>query len=562
MATAGTGHRGVLAAYPLVVVALAGPVALRRRGRHRMSEADRPEPLREGEAQSRRWHWGLAVVASLALIYVCVPYFQSTPVPGQDTPIGHYSDLDYHLSLAAEAKHRSPIQDPSVAGEPKPYHVFVYMHLAAASQITSLDLPLVFFRLYLAPLLVLAVLGLGLIGRTLARASIVGVVAAGLFVFVGEIDLDPGLHQGDASLIPFTGFSVYAFHSPSAIFGLALILPLLVALVERLDGDGRPAGASSPAPWLAVLLLIFACSDAKISILPTLIGGLVLFAGWRMWRDRELDRTALIALGMSAVTLAILYLVQYRGHSSPIRIDAFASLSASPVLVPVVDDLSGSLPGWDSVLDGLASLVTVAFLLAPLLAGVACLARRGVRWPRSRVFLLAVAVSGLLQALVLNDPTGPNLYYSLFYGLAALAPISAEGLRAGWVSHGPAVRAALPRLAPLAVAGLALVAAVTWILEGSSDLLSSEGRLFALRYGGLALAMAAIWLFARRASGRTAAAALVAGLLLVLGTFGGPSTTSAAPRIRPTTPTASARPWTEGRSPAWSGSGTTRAPTP
>ena len=260
MATAGTGHRGMLVAYPLLVLALAGPAAMRRRARA-ASPAGAIGMHREarGAAGSPRWRWGLAIVASLALLYACLPYYASTPVPGRDKAISHYPDLEEHLSIASEAKHHWPIEEPSVSGEAKPYHLFAYMHLAAASQITGLGLPLIFFRFYLAPLVLLAVLALAVAGRALAGLWAVGVAAAALFVFVGEIDLDPGTHQGFASLIPFNGFGLYTLFSPSApFFGLALFVPLLIALIERLDAD-RDAGAPR-APWVV-------CPDTDLRLL-------------------------------------------------------------------------------------------------------------------------------------------------------------------------------------------------------------------------------------------------------------------------------------------------------
>ena len=51
---------------------------------------------------------------------------------------------------------------------------------------------------------------------------------------------------------------------------------------------------------------------------------------------------------------------------------------------------------------------------------------------------------------------------------------------------------------------------------------SSEGVLFALRYGGLALLLIAIWFGARAAAGSVAATGLTVAMLIAVGALGGP----------------------------------------
>ena len=91
--------------------------------------------------------------------YISLAYFPTAPLPGQES-VNYFPDYPRWIAIAADAKHHWPIEDPSVAGEPLPYHYFVYVHMAAASQVTGLDLPLVFLRLFILPLAVLLVLEL------------------------------------------------------------------------------------------------------------------------------------------------------------------------------------------------------------------------------------------------------------------------------------------------------------------------------------------------------------------------------------------------------------------
>ena len=63
--------------------------------------------------------------------------------------------MTFQVSIAASALHHWPPAFEGVSGLRLNYHYFVDLHMAAASQVTGIHLPVIFFRLYLIPLIAL-----------------------------------------------------------------------------------------------------------------------------------------------------------------------------------------------------------------------------------------------------------------------------------------------------------------------------------------------------------------------------------------------------------------------
>ena len=130
------------------------------------------------------------------------------------------------------------------SGEPLPYHYFVNIHLAAISQVTRLDLPLVFLRLFILPLIVLLVLLLSWRVRACRQ--------------VRSESSRPGWSSSSASCSSTRSETVLvsrsrssgsffpSFLSPSYLFGLVFFVPLMTLIGERLRAipGGRPARAT------------------------------------------------------------------------------------------------------------------------------------------------------------------------------------------------------------------------------------------------------------------------------------------------------------------------------
>ena len=145
MVTAATGTRPLFFAYPVVICAIAALVSAAAGSPTLAAE---PEP-----GIPPRFEWAIAAVCLLGVGYIALAYFPGAPLPGTKS-VDYFIDYPRWIAMAADAKHHWPIMDPSVSGEPLPYHYFVNIHLAAASQVTGLGLPLIYFRLFILPLTV------------------------------------------------------------------------------------------------------------------------------------------------------------------------------------------------------------------------------------------------------------------------------------------------------------------------------------------------------------------------------------------------------------------------
>jgi hypothetical protein len=163
LVTAGAHARGLFPLHPPVVGLAAVGAMWLQRSRPTMNTLATPPH------SSPRLAGLTAALCLIAVLYVAFAYF-AAPLPG--TTSVHYSpDTPWQLSLAADAKYHWPIQDPNVAGEPLPYHFFVHVHMAAASNVTGVDLTVVFLRVFIVPLVALSVLLFLVAGRSLWRSA-------------------------------------------------------------------------------------------------------------------------------------------------------------------------------------------------------------------------------------------------------------------------------------------------------------------------------------------------------------------------------------------------------
>ena len=383
MLTSSLDVRGAFAAYPLAVGLPAMAVIRARR-----STAERAVPA---EPPPRAFAWLLAAVCVAAVSYIALAYFPGAPLPGDET-VGYYVDYPRWMSIAAEAKNRWPIEDPSVAGDPLPYHYFVYVHMAAASHVTGLDIPLVFLRLFILPLAVVLVLQLVAGGRSLARSAYAGLIAACLVFFISELRLDP---RGSlAAHTPLLDLSfIFMYRSPSHLLGLVIFVPLITLLGEQVAARDQPRQVGK---WLLVFIFMLGASDAKVTILPLVLGALVLYGASKLIVERRVQPAVWIGAGLTLLASGIVYILQYKGHSSGLTLDPFATFDRMPGVIAMeagLREIVSGLPGEGTivsiggVLFGLAGL-----LLAPLI-GLAWLFRRyGLAWGPGRAWLLFLLV--------------------------------------------------------------------------------------------------------------------------------------------------------------------------
>lgn len=517
MVTAATGTRGLFVAYPVVVVAAAAVTALARSG-----VASR----REVPRLSGRFVWTLVLVCLGALVYLALTFFASTPLPGARN-VSYFQDYSWALSLAADAKHHWPIQDPNVSGEPMPYHYFVNIHLAAASQVTGIALPVVYLRLFICPMIIALVLQFVVAGQSLARSAHVGLAAAGLVFFVGEMQMDA---SHSLFSLPFTGvlFTLMLL-SPSFLFGLVMFVPLVTLLGERIAPQ---ADAAQTGGWLLVAIFIVGASDAKVSILPLVLVALLLYAASKWLVQRRVPTDVWRAGALVLLAFGAVYLLQYRGHSSGLGVDALAGVHFFNDMFAVSLVKTGlrhalpSFPGEQTVLSAGGVIFGFLGLLAAQLIGMIWILRRGgARWTSVRGWLFSLFVAGILALLFLSAPGTGNQLYFFFYAVVAGCLISAEGLRVAWLAM-PAFSGRVKRLVGIGLAWI-LVLAGLMVAPGALSIFSGPLRSahdYMFWYGGLALALVALYASARRWLGPQpwAALVLVSGAVLSVAVLDAP----------------------------------------
>jgi hypothetical protein len=229
----------------------------------------------------------LAAVCVAGLSYLALTYFVETPLPHSQDAVHYYPDTVWDISCAAEAKNHWPITDSRAAGESFYYYTFVFMHMAAASRITGLELPLVVLRLYIVSFFLLLIVQLYVLGARAGKSHTAGLLAAVIGVFVGEVTVVPNLPAGCFFL---NTFFTALIHSPTFLLGLLMFLPLVIELRELL---ATPTAKGSAGSWLVIALLLIASGGAKATVPPVVAGGLGLYLVWCFFVERRIDFVAL-----------------------------------------------------------------------------------------------------------------------------------------------------------------------------------------------------------------------------------------------------------------------------
>jgi hypothetical protein len=516
MLTAAIEVRPLFFAYPVVVCAAAALV-LRRP----------PSPAISAAAErgiDARLAWGIGAVCVLAVSYIALSYFPGTPLPGGRS-VDYFIDYPRWIAMAADAKHHWPIMEPSVSGEPLPYHYFVNVHLAAASQVTGLGLPLIYFRLFILPLTIVTVLLLVVAGQSLVRSPAAGLIAAALAFLVGELRLDPS-HTFLAHA-PFYGlFFTFLFRSPSFFLGLVIFIPLVILIGERIAA--AETDRKQIRGWLLIGLFMVGATGAKISILPLIVVALLGYALYRWIVSRRVPPSVFVSGALALLAWLVVYVLQYRGHSSGLRFDPFSVFNEMPAVLVIKSDLAGHLadfPGRDAAL-GAGGIVfgSLGLLLAPLIGIVWVLRKHGLRVGPHRAWLFALLGAGIVMGFGFREPATQSALYFLFYGIVAGYLLSAEGLVELWNRRpslsGKALRFGVLGLGFCLVA-VALIGAPTWFDPFSGPRAIAYTYMF--RYGGLLVALVLLYAAARAWAGsRWGAGALVSAAILAVGALATP----------------------------------------
>jgi hypothetical protein len=316
-ATGALGKPAWFAAYPAVVALVAVPLIWRRRtpGDRLFSLPSPPAPL--------TWAVALAFVATL--IYLALINFLPNPLPHAVSSVTYYTDTVWDISNAAEAKYHWPITDPRLAGQPFYYYTFVFMHMAAASRLTGLPLPLIVLRLYIVSFFLVFALQLYVAGSVIGRGRLAGLFALLVTLFIGSIQVWPLRMIG-----PFlNGFYTDLSLSPTYILGLLILTPLVIETYLRLTapGDRRAWGS-----WLVIILLLIAGGGAKGTVAPVYAGGLGIYFIIRLLAHRRFDRSAFTGAAVALVIFVVWNKLAYSHAGIPMVVNPLRSISMMPFL--------------------------------------------------------------------------------------------------------------------------------------------------------------------------------------------------------------------------------------
>ncbi|WP_433083124.1 hypothetical protein ACQP1P_03770 [Dactylosporangium sp. CA-052675] len=239
---------------------------------------------------TRGWSWSVAAVATGFVAYLTWAFLRVNPPVPTGRPADYMIDQLNLLAVAADLRHHFPLAVPELGDEPLPYHWFAYAHLAAAGRLTGVDLPVLWFRLDLPALAVLAVVLLAVAAWRVTGRAWAGPIAAALMYTVGEAVLPA---RAPAFFGTITAY--YSWSSRSVLYASALSMPLIAVLAQILRRE------HTTRTWLLLTVLAVGVAGAKSTVLPVALAGLVC-AG-----PRRAGRPLLVLAGVTGLAVALLY---------------------------------------------------------------------------------------------------------------------------------------------------------------------------------------------------------------------------------------------------------------
>jgi hypothetical protein len=361
----------------------------------------------------------LITVGAVFVVYLAL--FATSPLPRDIHSASYYPDLIFNVSLAAELLHHWPFMSPSVSGVALHYHIFVNIAVAAAAQVTRLDLSTIVMRLEPAFLVGLIALQLFVLGRKLGGSLAAGLTALALGLFAGEVNFSRIDLAGGG--IPVLSF----LFSPSYQLGAVFFLAVCIVLADHLAPGAR---GSRVRHALVLGILSFGAVGAKSSVLPILAAGLALFIlGQAPLRDiglKTFRAPHTLSLAVVAAIGVAGYVLIYRGGGEGVTFKPLNFLSYTG-LASIYHRAGHSLVY--ALLSTVAGIVVLCGLLLSLV---------GVLFVRERWLPLRAASSAerlLLCMFVVSLPPfvliavpGDSQVYFLVYGFLAASVVSAVGI--------------------------------------------------------------------------------------------------------------------------------------
>lgn len=319
------------------------------------------------------------------------------PAPLWEGKLVHvtFHDWVYLISRAAEIKHHWPLEDPSMAGSPLSYHYFFMVHLAAASWVTNLGIPLVMLRLATVPLGVALLMQAFVLGRTVGASVWTGVLAVFLLLATGEVTLRASTEGGWFQSL----FIQWLYISPTFYFGM-IFMGALLLWIHRILG----APKMIPRDYGMLLFLAAAATGAK----GTSVGPLAVASGmlciWQLAIERRWPWRAFLTGGLLTSGFVVAYalvLHEWSGVGTRISFLPYTRISAFWL---------AHMKHWQLWLEGIGMSDGLSSLLAQL--GCALVVFVGVH---------GVLLLGLVHPFCTRDNDKQN--QTLWLGLVALACI-------------------------------------------------------------------------------------------------------------------------------------------
>jgi hypothetical protein len=467
--TAEIGARWLFLLYPVVVIVPSAYV-VRRRQTQPDDDIDA-----DPESGSERWStavmWTAAGALSLALIYLTLEFLPLAPLPGSSV-IVEYPDYPYFIGLITQVMNHWPPTTPGLSGVPLAYEWFVLFHIAAASQVTHIPVPIIGLRLDYVPTIVVVGCQLLAVGRYVGRSAWTGVIALGLLFLMGPPDLTSS-YSGSPD-----GVFVHLWDSWTFPFGLTFMLALLYLITERLRASPERQRGDLRA-WALITILMIGASGAKATILPDITVGAAIYIAFHVLMRRRVPASVVITLILGIVVFVPTYIIVYGGQTPGTKIELLAWLAGS---TPVIfANLIHHTAIRDLVLP-FAYAAGFALVMAPL-AGVLYLLRRRHRGEiHAFAFPICMFAAGVLIAASVHHSSGSELYFQ-DTGYVAACIVGAEGLRRAWLDLGRSVPVSRSAVA-LAFAGWVVLILV--IVRLTSHSVDTPGRIM-LRYIGVVI---------------------------------------------------------------------------
>lgn len=460
--SAAIGVRALFSLYPIIVVVGSALIIWHRR--HAIDE-----DVDEGRIPVGAM-WTAAGVLSLGLIYLTLMFLPLAPLPSASVVL-EYPDYPYFIGLIAQVMNHWPPATPGLVGVPLHYEWFVLFHIAAASQVTHVPIPIIGLRLDYIPTIVVLACQLLVVGRYLGRSWWTGVAAVMVFFLLGPLDLTTAASPfGDDVM-------VHLWDSWTFPFGMTFLLALLYFITERLRSNSWRTRRDI-ASWGLIALLMIGASGAKATILPVIIGATSLFAVIGVLFRRGASGRALATAAIALVIFVVSYILVYGGSTPATKVDLFFWLSGGPAVAYVElirhTDIRAILLPFAYLADFIAVMLP--------LSGALYLLRRRHRHEISAFALpLCMLVTGVFIACLVHHSSYSELYF-VDTGYVAGCLIAAQGYRLAWLDIGPSLHVSRQAVVVGIASWIALLLIVVKVTEHS---LRSPQAIF-FRYADIA----------------------------------------------------------------------------